>query len=847
MALNRRRHIITMQVPPNSEIHDEIVRGLLQSDHAWWFDYIDIKQTKHRGALAILRGKPQFSPNFWSMYQYGPEHNRDLPRSLSDFVDPIDFQRVLGAIRRVTEINSEPYSHTIRVVTGRGEHRMVEAYLRRMTLASGEHVLASLHSNLTVSNDEQLFNRTVLDQLQAFVFAKRWDSLKECFVFTYVNQRLADAFGLSSPEDVKGKSDRDFIANENEIEAFKRGDSAAFYAQSENFLLIREESVTPLKNDGRTPTQTLRLLTFKRRYAPLMDSDAVITDRLILGIAFDVTVVTDLMREAAESSEHAIYAKDSESRYIFGNQMFSKLIGAGGPEDYYHKTYEEVVFRLAANGKAEYRGAIEGLRLLMPNVIKDDANVLKGATITRVREANFFDGGQWISKKRRVFVGKERLPYILGTFTPLFGGSLASMLDKMPQCISVKKYYPKAKGKNRSFRIVWGNRSFLARHRRKSVKEIQGFSDFDLWPEGQAGKFMKHDLQCVEIGERLDASEAYIKLSESAQWEVMQSELKKARLWEFRETQIVRGKNGKGAATIEGGKYAALQTTKWPMKLCGDWFVIVVYSDVTKGDKEQEKYHDMTVHTIRGAISPLNVAEEHIQRAQKAQPKNRAFPIVAQCMRAASESVNWFLTHHLELLKMEVSVSPTGFANMKKLLTDICGQAKVSGLTCAPIRLQFSTPRSSDEMYAVSETFMNAVITELIRNSQKAIMRVETLIDNIKTGPLTWTAAQSEMGWNRISKRYRPYVAIAMKAEAGLLKISIVDNGDCCFNRGARSSMKRKFTYAKKNPYSRENLRLGLAFCVLAVEKQGGFTRLHADEEKTQLDIFLKRISVQES
>ena len=204
------------------------------------------------------------------------------------------------ALREAIRPSSTAISHTIQTRTRSGESKLVEVYLRRLNLPSSEPILASIHSELTVSSDSQWIDRTVLQKLQAFVFVKRWDEAKGEFVFAHMNQLNADALGLRNGRDAEGLSDKNFFDDPVQRKVYEDDDNLVSKGD-ERRVMIREEAFFP-----RNAKAMCRILTFKTPFCP-PSSKVVAERRMVLGISFDVTSVTDLLREVSEKAKNGLY------------------------------------------------------------------------------------------------------------------------------------------------------------------------------------------------------------------------------------------------------------------------------------------------------------------------------------------------------------------------------------------------------------------------------------------------------------------------------------------------------------------------------------------------------------
>jgi PAS domain S-box-containing protein len=131
---------------------------------------------------------------------------------------------------------------------------------------------------------QSAFLRQVIDMNPNLIFAKDREGR-----FTLVNQTTADIYG-APVEEIVGKSDADFNANNQEVRHFRRIDLEVMETRREYF--IAEEMIT----DHRGKLHWLQ--TVKR---PLVDEDGVV--RQLLGVATDVTERKQLEEQLRQSQK----------------------------------------------------------------------------------------------------------------------------------------------------------------------------------------------------------------------------------------------------------------------------------------------------------------------------------------------------------------------------------------------------------------------------------------------------------------------------------------------------------------------------------------------------------------
>lgn len=756
----------------------EILNDLLDAGHCWWWDFID--DTEHGSKL---RGTPYYSPSFLQMYGTAAHH-------LHRIVAKDDIRKVVGAIRCAAQPNSQPISDTIHVRTASGHDKLVEIFTRRLQLHTGEPILASMHSDLTLSNSQQWIDRTVLAQLQAFVSLKRWNPKTNTFVFSYVNTQLSHALGVRDIE-VIGKCDADFTEDVTITQSYRRADEAVFSSSDRNAVLVKEEIFNEIGGS------VMRLMTFRTQYLPPTGIREE-SQPQILQISFNVTSVTDLLRAVAEIPDTGIFIKDWDGRYQVVNRAFMQLAGVTKESDLIGRTFAEV----AAAARPSLSGTpLESL------LCENDNDVLANGRES-ISTATLAAGSQIIVNKRLIFAGSQREPHILGVLTPLFGDKgLTPTLHKIPQIVYIKRYRPDSQTTDAELSIVWANQRFHERHNRV---ETVGLTDYDLHSAADAAVIRRSDLKAIEVGRNLQLSPGWNQTSGERQWKMTIDALANAGCWEFREVER------------KPGCTSVLQTSKWAENIHGTWFVISVSSDVTSGDAEQRLYHDMTVHSIRNSILPVEIASERLAewlRQPTLDPS--CITMALGCLSDATSNVDWFLTHHLELLRMETRCVPISVSEVIQLISSELDAVQRSSRGTIAVSVHSPEILSGSANVAADLTFIRACFGELLRNAKKAVQRRLNTFENILKGHLTEGLAR-DIGWTSVSDTYAARIDVTVLLDARSLRIDICDNGAAAVNIKEREVLLERFAAAKQNPFDTKTLRLGLAFCLIVIEQRHG-------------------------
>lgn len=799
----------------SGEVSNEILATLLSSNHGWWCDFIDAYVDKKGRLRHRLRNTPYYSPAFLTMYGYSREE-----MNLDAVVAPEFRHSVIREMKAAMQPHSEGISGTIVTRTRAGEEKLVEVYVRRIERPDGSVMLASLHSDLTISTDVQWIERTVLRRLQAFVFVKKWDESCQKFLFTHMNSKLSKTLGLASPDDAIGLSDEDFFEDEAQRSGFREVDEQIRDTNDCDLVVVREESFSPkIVNNPADGTTASRLLTFKTPFWPPSKGPRECGWE-VLGIAVNVTHVTDVFRAIADQSEDGLYIKDSLFRYQYVNTKFLELLGAKAERQVLNRTFAEALRILEASGSISSKADVQSLESL---VQEEDENVLLGGQTVSVRTASLHDGTEWLSEKRPIRTRDGIVTHILGVTSQLFPGKLGAVLDKIPQCLAVKKFSAELAGSDDEFKYVWANRSFLRLHDMQHPTDVLGKTDYDFWPAEQADKYRERDRQVIGVYRRVTSEAEWVALSDNAKWERLVQELRKHGCWEFREAQ-----RGRGPTRV-------LQTTKWAVSIEGSHtlFLVVVYSDVSKGDAEQQRYHELTVHNIKGAIAPTAIAKMYLDRALNGTLNPfHAISEANECITDASDNVAFFLKHHLDLLRMNIQC-------VCHPVTDVIEAVKSEAEKATrqwdiPVLIDIDKAMAHGIAVTCDPVFLQFVLAELMLNAIKSIdRRSSKRAQNMHIARLVADADEAA------ADEYHGKVWVRFGVVDGRFSCVIADNGVACSDLGERADLEEAFGCAQNDPYEPYMVRLGLPFCIIAIQEQKGEILLKASDRSTEFKICL--------
>lgn len=795
-----------------------VLSHLLSKHHGWWCRRIeDISNSKGRIKPTLI-GQTYYSERFLSLYGY----DRDEVNLEQVVAEPYR-HAVIKSMKKAMERGSEGVTGTIRAITKSGDEKTVEVYVRRIDLRDGAY-LASLHSDLSVSTENQWIDRTVLERLQAYVFVKRWNEETKQFVFTYMNKKLADQMGLSDPDEAIGKSDQIFFENEALIRKFREADIRIRDSQSSSQVIVLEEDFSPI-HQMEPHERTNRILTFKTPFwSPSNGPRNGYWD--VLGIAVDVTSVTDVLRAIADQSNDGLFIKDDKCRYQYVNQKFLNLLGVTSEQQILNRTFIEVLESLE-EGRDENEIDVLSLKDVVP---LEDESVLKGAHTKHVRTAKIFDGAEWLAEKKPIRSKEGKVTHILGITSPLYPEHLGEMLEKIPQCVCVKKHDPKSIGNLEEFRIVWANRRYLEIHQKSDVREIRGKTDYDLWHPEQADEFRRRDRLVIDIYKILAEHPDWKSLDATSRWLSIYKKLIESKCWEYREIQNHVASDGKHVHRV-------LQTTKWVESIegTGELFVVVVYSDVTIGDKEQQRYHELTVHNIRGATAPSSIGVIRLNNYLQTPVNMRSDEDILSaidCIIHANSNVKFFLQHHLDLLRLNIQNESVAFARLYDIAKSEAD--KLKRMWNIKIKIRKEKPLRKSTLVFCDPVFMQFVLAELMLNSAKSINRWQNEFDSIQRDK-----KHSNQGSSSATARFVGKLTVIFGIEDGRLRCSIVDNGAACYDIDEREQFNIAFGDAQKDPFKSHLVQLGLPFCVVAVRAQGGAILPFSSNEKTEVQLLL--------
>jgi PAS domain S-box-containing protein len=152
--------------------------------------------------------------------------------------------------------------------------------------------------------------------------------------FIFANRATALAMGVATPEELIGKTDLDFYPEEY----------AARYVYEEREIIQSGASLKEIEAASVDPTG--RPVWQLNTKVPLRDEAGTIVG--LVGITIDITEIREyeealanerrLLRTIVDLIPDWIYAKDTKSRFIFGNVAVAQNAGFDSPEELVGKT-----------------------------------------------------------------------------------------------------------------------------------------------------------------------------------------------------------------------------------------------------------------------------------------------------------------------------------------------------------------------------------------------------------------------------------------------------------------------------------------------------------------------------
>jgi PAS domain S-box-containing protein len=847
-----------MNTPPTASPPPEgVLDQLLSSNYGWWCQYIEDVPGADGKPASRLVGVPHVNRTFCELYGYPSDEGISLG---AGNVSRGDLRRLVAAKDAAMAVGALPRTERAWIRTAAGKYKFVEVFFGRIRLPDGKPALASLHKNLGETGYITHLEQEILGKLEAYVFVKKYDPETDMYLFEYVNDRLAEVLdptgGRAAICDGK-QSDRDYFDEQIELDNFRSADDEVYHSTDENVRVVREEMFTP-KGLGRAAggsSGTRRLMTIKTQYRPHHWRDD--RDNRILGIAFDVTALTDLQRTIANLSDDAIYLKDRYQRYRMVNNGFLRMIGIAEERRVLGKTFPQVM--------AEADRPTEDLNREIN--AEDSELFVTPRTLSHVRRpVGGSYRGPWVTVKRS-FTDRAGHKYILGNARPLFDNEVPEglvplpqspfgyktpphqtpperslwqrVVDRSPQRISVKWFNPGATNKRNKFRIVWGNEAFIDHHLGRVVNgevitDVIGKSDYDLWPEPDADTYRTSDELALRITQNVETSPGWNGLSSKEKLSILRDALVKAKTVEFTEYQQSR----------DGMGQTRLQTTKWAMRL-GDasqenppaWFVVVISSDTTRVEAEIKEYHRQTVHVIRNDFDPAHMARDYLQQFLDTGDRTfveKAFARITVACRSMSE----FLDFHRHLLRMQPTRVPRPVAALNALMEEAVAVAREGRNKT----IRWSVPpvdaARAGALVAIDETYLKYVIRELLWNAQKSIRALQQILD---LGAVPGGANVKDFQELKpVPADFVPAVSVRLAVDETHCVMTVADTGVACFSASRRDELLSHFRLIAERPAAfRERHTIGLSFCCATIQLHGGALEVAPRADVTELVIKL--------
>ncbi|MCI0534850.1 MAG: PAS domain S-box protein [Verrucomicrobiales bacterium] len=388
-------------------------------------------------------------------------------------------------------------SYELEVIARSGERRTLEVSSRPI-LGEGRPVgVQGIARDVTERKraEENLrkqdeFIRAVIDLDPNLIFVK-----DEKGRFTLVNRAVADLCGLSVDAMI-GKRDADISPNRAAVEQIERDDQEVLVHRRERF--VPEERITT-----RTG-KTVWLQTVKR---PLVSGGGRICH--LLGVATDITarkLAEDALRDSqalylslVECLPIAVFRKDLEGKFTFGNSRFCQLLGRPiesilGRTDFDFSPAEFAQkYQMDDRRVLQTREVFETIEehLTRKDGTRTFVQVIKAPVLNAKGEVIGVQGTIWdVTERRREEEELKRTRSFLN-----------QVVENLPIAIFIKEA--------KELRFVHWNKAgeeLIG----ISKQEMIGHNDYDFFPKPDADSFVATDRQVLTSGKLLDIAEEII-------------------------------------------------------------------------------------------------------------------------------------------------------------------------------------------------------------------------------------------------------------------------------------------------------------------------------------------------
>lgn len=244
-------------------------------------------------------------------------------RQAIEIVHPDDHDRVKNLYRTITQEQSAG-EVDFRII--RPDNTVVPIRLRlKATFDNAFKYPSELYGSITDRTDSVLQDsyRAFLDLVPSFIFVK-----DRQFKFTFVNQALADGFGIPA-RDIIGKTDAELNQNSAQVDLFRRDDEEVL-AQGKP-KSIPEETFDH-KQFGRRVLKTIKV--------PL-PGDQPGTFRGLVGVSTDITDLWEIREYLETLMEHVpdnVFFKNVHHQFIRVNAAMATNLGVESPADVVGRT-----------------------------------------------------------------------------------------------------------------------------------------------------------------------------------------------------------------------------------------------------------------------------------------------------------------------------------------------------------------------------------------------------------------------------------------------------------------------------------------------------------------------------